>query len=99
MSDKMKNTIENSWPDTVRLDMIEKSEWYESPSVYKYGFYDGYQSGKKEALQNSMSIENVQKMTLALANQALTDGYQCSNDYTEADVVSFIEEWRKNNDC
>lgn len=28
MSDKMKNTIENSWPDTVRLDMIEKSEWY-----------------------------------------------------------------------
>jgi hypothetical protein len=93
MSDKMKNTIENSWPDTVRLDMIEKSEWYESPSVYQYGFYDGYQSGKKEALQNSMSIENVQKMAIELAEFAL-GGY-----YDKTAGIKFIAEWRKNNDC
>ena len=49
--------------------------------------------------KKSMSLEKVQKMAFELANQALTDGYQCSNDYTEADVVKFIEEWRKNNDC
>lgn len=93
MSDKMKNTIENSWPDTVRLDMIEKSEWYESPSVYQYGFYDGYQRATKEALQNSMSVENVQKMALKLAEFAL-GGY-----YDKDKGIKFIEEWRKNNDC
>lgn len=98
MSDKMKNTIENKWPDAARLDMIEKSEWYESPSVYQYGFYDGYQRAKKETSQNSMSLENVQKMALELANDAALTGYD-GNTYNAQEIAEFIEEWRKNNDC
>lgn len=31
------------WPDSVRLKMIEKSEFYGEPKVYQYGYYDGYQ--------------------------------------------------------
>ena len=31
------------WPDAVRLKMIEKSEFYQEPNIYQYGFYDGYQ--------------------------------------------------------
>jgi hypothetical protein len=31
------------WPDSVRLKMIEKSEFYREPKVYQYGYYDGYQ--------------------------------------------------------
>lgn len=35
--------VKKRWPDSVRLKMIERSEFYENPSVYQYGFYDGYQ--------------------------------------------------------
>lgn len=31
------------WPDSVRLKMIEKSEFYGEPTIYQYGYYDGYQ--------------------------------------------------------
>ena len=31
------------WHDSVRLKMIEKSEFYGDPKVYQYGYYDGYQ--------------------------------------------------------
>lgn len=43
--------------------------------------------------KNSMSLENVQKMALELAEFAL-GGY-----YDKAAGIKFIEEWRKNNDC
>jgi len=31
------------WPDSVRLKMIDKSEFYAEPKIYQYGYYDGYQ--------------------------------------------------------
>ncbi len=42
MKDSQK--AENSnWPDSVRLEMVEKSNHYDNPQVYQYGYYDGYQ--------------------------------------------------------
>lgn len=40
----MKIKEPKEWPDKVRLEMIEKSKIYdESPRVYQYGYYDGFQ--------------------------------------------------------
>jgi hypothetical protein len=44
-------------------------------------------------LDNSMSIENIQRMAFELADHA------CCGLYSEKDIQAFIEEWRKNNDC
>jgi len=39
-----------NWPDSVRLHMIEKSEFYPGDErVYQYGFYDGYQYALQKA--------------------------------------------------
>jgi len=32
-----------NWPDNIRLEMIEKSDFYSDPKIYQYGYYDGYQ--------------------------------------------------------
>ena len=48
-----------SWPDSVRLKMIEKSEFYGEPSIYQYGYYDGYQ---KRNDQIKKAIEIIQKV-------------------------------------
>jgi hypothetical protein len=48
----------NNWPDAVRFKMIEKSNFYQEPKIYQYGYYDGYQ------LQNEKikkAIELIQK--------------------------------------
>lgn len=47
MNQAMKDDTDR-WPEEARLDMIEKSEWYENPKVYQYGYYDGYQRAKAE---------------------------------------------------
>jgi len=36
-------TVAPYWPDSVRKLMIEKSEMYQNPSVYQFGYYDGFQ--------------------------------------------------------
>ena len=99
MSEKMQNTIKDRWPDQVRLDMIENSEWYESPSVYQYGFYDGYQRAKKETKQNTMSLENVQEMLIDFANSRVANTNYFSGLDRRGDTMEFLKEWRKNNDC
>jgi hypothetical protein len=43
--------------------------------------------------QNTMGIENVQKMAFDLADHA------CCGLYSEKDIKDFIEKWRKENDC
>jgi hypothetical protein len=48
-----------SWPDSVRLKMIEKSEFYAEPRIYQYGYYDGYQ---KRNDQIKKAIEIIQKV-------------------------------------
>ena len=48
-----------SWPDSVRLKMIEKSEFYGEPRIYQYGYYDGYQ---KRNDQIKKAIEIIQKV-------------------------------------
>lgn len=35
--------VKDQWPDSVRLKMIDKSEfYYPNEAVYQYGYYDGY---------------------------------------------------------
>jgi hypothetical protein len=41
-----------NWPDEVRLKMIEKSEFYQDPQIYQYGFYDGYQLASVPSTSN-----------------------------------------------
>lgn len=48
-----------SWPDSVRLKMIEKSEFYGDQRIYQYGYYDGYQ---KRNDQIKKAIEIIQKV-------------------------------------
>lgn len=45
------------WPDEVRLKMIEKSEFYQEPKIYQYGFYDGYQAAKNEPTITTLTIQ------------------------------------------
>jgi hypothetical protein len=42
----METTYKNNWPDSIRLEMIEHSKFYDDPRIYQYGFYDGYQKMK-----------------------------------------------------
>lgn len=30
------------WPDEIRLQMIEKSEFYPNDKIYQFGYYDGW---------------------------------------------------------
>ena len=48
-----------TWSDSVRLKMIEKSEFYGEPRIYQYGYYDGYQ---KRNDQIKKAIEIIQKV-------------------------------------
>lgn len=53
---------------------------------------------EKEALglwntRNTMSLENVHEMAFDLANQAQSDGWQGSDDYTEENIAIFINAW------
>ena len=44
----------SNWPENIRLNMIEKSEFYSEPKIYQYGYYDGYQKlnqKRKNAIQ------------------------------------------------
>lgn len=57
MSDIIKPDFERTnWPDSVRLKMIEKSEFYSNPDVYQFGFYDGYQ------MQNAALLSTVKRL-------------------------------------
>ncbi len=53
------------WPDDVRLKMIEKSEFYNNPTVYQYGYYDGYQKRKEDI---SKAVELIQKVRSGYLN-------------------------------
>lgn len=44
-----------NWPDNIRLVMIEKSQFYKEPTIYQYGYYDGYQ----KAIQELKTIKEV----------------------------------------
>lgn len=50
------------WPDEARLEMIDKSEWYESPAIYQYGYYDGYQKAISELASKDAEIERLKKL-------------------------------------
>ena len=52
------------WPDSVRLKMIEKSEFYGEPTIYQYGYYDGYQ------LQNEKIDKAIKLIQKARSNNA-----------------------------
>src|SRR5574337_1292165 len=61
---KIKET--DNWPNTTRLEMIERSEVYDKPVLYQYGYYDGYQKCYKrlkadnEVLLNALkSVQNI----------------------------------------
>ena len=50
-----------SWPDSVRLKMIEESEFYEHPRIYQYGYYDGYQKRNDQIKKAIEIIQNVRE--------------------------------------
>jgi len=45
------------WPDSIRLEMIEKSKFYpeqdqlNTQQVYQFGYYDGWQRNTPELLE------------------------------------------------
>lgn len=49
----MTKKVESNWPDNVRLKMIEKSEFYQQPQIYQYGYYDGYQEALQRMADNA----------------------------------------------
>jgi len=55
----MKHT-KRKWPDNIRLEMIEKSEFYTEYKTYQYGYYDGWQKAQK---QNSDLLEALKELT------------------------------------
>ena len=71
------------WPDEVRLNMIEKSEFYSEPQIYQYGFYDGFQNAQPQ----TQELIEVIKELIPLAE----DGYThhklngCHQDFLEDD--------------
>jgi len=42
---------QENWPDKIRLEMIEKSNFYLDPTIYQFGYYDGYQRALLEQLK------------------------------------------------
>lgn len=44
------------WPDEIRLIMIEKSEFYQEPKIYQYGYYDGYMKAQEEIAAKDKTI-------------------------------------------
>lgn len=53
--DKDKEIEVQRWPDSVRVKMNESSEFYSTPNVYCYGFYDGYQK-RNEAINEAIAL-------------------------------------------
>ena len=71
---KLDSTIKGiRWPDQVRLKMIQKSEFYEYPNIYQYGYYDGYQ------LQNEKIAKAILLIQMARSNKG--------DDATLQDVI------------
>lgn len=51
------------WSDSVRLEMVEKSELYDSPRIYQYGYYDGYQKGINDTKASEYHEELLETIT------------------------------------
>ena len=54
-------TKKHNWPEEVRLKMIERSEFYQEPKVYQYGYYDGYQEALNQSPQPAASLQEAAK--------------------------------------
>jgi hypothetical protein len=54
-----------SWPDEVRLEMVEKSEFYSEPTIYQYGYYDGYQKAYYAAQSLPVTGEDRERIICA----------------------------------
>lgn len=52
-----------------------------------------------EFAKDSMSIKNVQKIVQDFAESGYANYSYFSDEEKQTDVIKFIEEWRKNNDC
>ena len=60
------------WPDNVRLEMIEKSNFYQEPKIYQYGYYDGFHKLLKSANVNEM-INFLEKIIIDYNNGEIED--------------------------
>lgn len=49
-----------NWPDEVRLEMIEKSEFYQHPQIYQYGYYDGYQKASQQTAALQQRVKELE---------------------------------------
>lgn len=60
---------QENWPDKIRLEMIERSGFYREPQIYQYGYYDGYQKGISQPVEQ-------QDIPMGKIAQAFIDAYK-----------------------
>lgn len=67
----------NNWPDVVRFKMIEKSNFYQEPKIYQYGYYDGYQ----------LQIEKIKKAIDLIQKARSNDG---EDRFLQAAIIALL---------
>ena len=84
--------------------MIDKSEFYENPTIYQYGYYDGYQKGIKESKASEMLgmlekvSETIRSLMLSISahpdctEDSEFDGYASMTEEVEQDIKQLINE-------
>lgn len=88
---KTKEEIKNNWPDEVRLEMIDRSEFYNNPTVYQFGYYDGYQKALAQLSAPNTGKENEMEARVKYAEKV---AYETSKK--NADLMAEIQKLSAN---
>lgn len=85
----MREEAKKNWPDHVRIKMIERSEFYENPSLYQYGYYDGYQHAlaSEEQREGWVRVETELKEKIEYLEEISAE-YECDKKM----LISCMEE-------
>lgn len=77
------------WPDSVRLEMIDKSNFYQEPRIYQYGYYDGFQKCLVDSKSREM-IEMLQRCKQELINYKFSFGQGSELEYEIGKLINEI---------
>lgn len=98
----MDKKIKNNWPDEVRLEMIEKSEFYQEPKIYQYGYYDGYQKAldriPSPSLSENIASQHDQDHYKRGYDDGIVDGYAMARQehlYLESEEIKQLRDWKE----
>ena len=83
------------WPDKERLRMVEKSEYYDNPSLYQYGYYDGFQLAIEKYTTQSSDVMDKSEWT----DQDRANYYENKIDRLNRLIESKDEELSKPSDA